>query len=120
MSALTLTLANHPNTHDLRREWSPPADCPIADISQLSTRLMQCTQDERGRRIYVLYCQQEQLPIPCMWAGNFSRDALLKMQTWLNDKFTAKGRPTASYKRELLAADFEWNNAAAKMRPDYM
>jgi len=117
MSAL---FANHPNTHDLCREWSLPPDCPIEDISQLSTRLMQCTPDERGRRIYILYCQQEQLPIPCTWAGNFSRDALLKMQTWLNDNFTAKGRPTAAYKRELLATNFEWNNAAAKMRPDYM
>ena len=55
-----------------------------------------------------------------MWAGNFSRDALLRMQAWLNDKFTAKGLPTAAYRRELIAAGFEWNNAVAKMRPDYM
>ena len=88
----------------------------MQEISDLSTRLVQCTQDERGRRIYYLYCQQEQLPIPCI----FSRDALLKMQSWLNDRFTAKGRPTAAYRRELLEANFEWNNAVAKMRPDYM
>ena len=47
------------------------------------------------------------------YKGEYSRDDLLSLQTFVNKKFTAKGAPTRAFMRELVYNDnFEWDNGA--------
>ena len=103
----------HPNEHDKWREWNIPDGCPRTEISALSKRLAQCTDDRRGARIWGHYAHKHGL-FQTIWIGNFSRDTLLTLQTYLNKNFTAAGKPTVGHVRRLVEVEkFTWDNKLA-------
>ena len=104
----------HPNQHDKKREWNIPEDCPRDEIAALGKRLSQCTEDQRGARIWGHYAHKHGL-FQTVWVGNYSRDTLLKLQSHLNRNFTSKGKPMASYVKQLVYVEkFTWDNKTAE------
>ena len=102
----------HPNQHDKKREWNIPEDCPRDEIAL--ARLSRCTEDQRGARIWGHYAHKHGL-FQTVWVGNYSRDTLLKLQSHLNRNFTSKGKPMASYVKQLVYVEkFTWDNKTAE------
>lgn len=109
---LNFTFEGHPETAYKGREWNPPADCPRGEIFALSKRLQVCIADRRGGRIFEHFRRKKKL-FQTAWIGEYTRDDLLSLQTFVNKKFTAKGAPTRAFMRELVYNDnFEWDNGA--------
>ena len=106
----------HPNEHDKSREWNIPDGCPRDEIAALNKRLAQCTGDQRGARIWGHFAHKHGL-FQTIWVGNFSRDTLLTLQSYLNKNFSATGKPTARFMRQLVYVEkFTWDNRAAERK----
>lgn len=104
----------YPNDHDKSREWNIPEGCPRDEIAALGKQLLQCTEDRRGARIWGHYAHKHGL-FQTVWVGNYSRDALLKLQSHLNKNFTSKGKPTTGYFKQLVHVEkFTWDNKTAE------
>ncbi len=102
-----MAFAMHPNTAEPGRgvRWGysiPDGFASFDEYKGLSDRLQQITSTRRGQRIWIA----ERNRFDSAGAQDLvdhSRDELVDMLRWVEDKFTPKNRPTAAYRRELVA-----------------